>query len=374
VTSAIKSNFETASEEDLLTAISTEVAVSDSGKKPTFIFGTGLTIGLSNNHRASSWSGLLQEVLKRWEPFVKDKPPEVSAPGWVLTKSTDGDCLVAAAYVLRRQMMVQSASSDGSLSTNDFAVAIRDVVEDLCSTAIKNVTLNPASSPGLVGKTLKKLGICVKKGKARVLTTNYDDLVARIAELNILLPDGRYFKPKPTESQQPFDPPYDVPENLRRMSAWMNIEDCAANPDDIACVLHLHGWHGKEDAIVIDPVTYHEICKLPEGSFEEKARILFQCNSKVAEAIRKGPVIYYGMGAGMLDQHFEALRRLAIKGDSTDLDKSNFWLLTKKDYDEMGERWFKLMGTTASAKVVSVESHLKMEELLGKVVDVVESS
>ena len=331
----------------------------------TFVFGTGLTIGLSNNHRASSWSGLLQEVLKEWEKHVHGRSPEVSAPGWVLTRSTDGDCLVAAAYVLRRQMMAQVGSP---ISLQSFGDAVKAAVQALCDRAIEYVAANPTEDPGIVGDALRVLGRKVLEGKARLLTTNYDDIVARLANLKVLLPDGRYFEPlSPTMGHSAIEhiPDFGAPERLRRMSTWRHIDHSAASPRQSGSVLHLHGWHGQAEAIVIDPVDYHVICDRAKGARDERTAMIHTCNDTVIHCMREGPVVYYGVGAGMLDPHFELLRTHARDSSGTpkDLTSSNFWILTQKDIEDHAHAWFKQMGSN-STTIIEVADHHEAALLL----------
>jgi hypothetical protein len=267
-------------------------------------------------------------------------------------------------------------ASPASLKT--FGTTVQEAVQQLCTAALDYLASGIAAPEAqVVANALSNLGRSTRASKARLVTTNYDDLIAHLADLNVLLLDGRYFRPVTRLTGAPvaeFTPDYTVPEIKRRFHAWDQIDFCSAAPAQSASVLHLHGWHGQADSIVIDPVDYHEITTTDQGRRDEFAAMVRQCNDTIVACMLRGPCIYVGTAWGMVDTHLEMLRQQArdemlrkrasgVSTSASSLTETNFWIVNEKFDGPYLDAWFRRMGHN-SVSVVLVKDPQEAAQLL----------
>ena len=113
---------------------------------PSFFFGAGVTAGLARGQNAACWPGLLKEVLKQgWSKHGVERALEAQAPAWVLAQSNDGDCLIAAAHVMKQQMP-RIETGGATFRAESFEAEVSRIIEAMNDEAMKAHTAPAAGS------------------------------------------------------------------------------------------------------------------------------------------------------------------------------------------------------------------------------------
>jgi hypothetical protein len=174
-----------------------------------------------------------------------------------------------------------------------------------------------------------------------MVTTNYDDLVARACGLKVLSVDA---EPGPRRRLTLDDPEdhettekdparvrqYEAPAHLAEFheakAYWSLYEQGLLEPEEYF-VHHLHGWWRRPDSIILDAADYAS--RLDESP-DEGLSLWLRTESKV--------VVIAGMGAGLFDDHLgrvllEAALTLA-HDPAAGPPLHNYWIELAREWEE----------------------------------------
>jgi hypothetical protein len=333
------------------------------------VFGAGINYALVDFRekaiaRLLTWSGLLRYLA--WHPEgmpasymppdeataaaadAGNPPPPLQLPQddrlkrrvrlleSMLSDEPDPDRFAAIAHLLRKDMTEQ-----------EWKAALDSVMELLCG----------KQRPHLVWRrVLERAGNLARRGLIKIITTNFDPLLALWCGLNVLAARDPYSAGDQKERvrKQPLDlwtpdptgrdnspvagtdlHKYDLLHWLP--SAWESwragdgpLKETVCR--EIASVLHLHGWAGAPGDIVFNTVEYHDT---------GKKTVARECPNDLMGRLleEKHATLFLGTKDGILDPHFDQIWRNACSDVPSPEGMGNWWLLSRNRDKTAWEKW-----------------------------------
>ena len=300
----------------------------------TLVFGTGFSKAFSGGATAADWPGLIRTLAgllptpkqKKYITGIVEKAlgPVPGSGAGAADVSPDTHHYTALLHILRKEL------------GGKWNAVIESTVQQVVDGRKKAVVSAEWK------KVLKVISQRAQAGHVRVLSTNFDDLLARELGLKVLLRSGEVFDPV-TGSPVPLI----AAARPIALRAWGQTDHQSGRLHrkilkDTCGVLHLHGWYRQPKDLVVDPVDYH--------AAEERVDRLDLAVGLFRSILDSGTAasVFVGVGDGMIDDHFckiwetvhlirKARQRILRRGSlyQKPVTCPNLWLLHESEKDKV---------------------------------------
>lgn len=291
----------------------------------TLVFGTGISKAFTTSsvrpqgHPAADWPGLMEALA---EQMPADRQAQMKEMIQTARGGVSGTHhYTALLHILRREL---DSAWDATIEATVQGVVDAEVPRDGWRAVLDEIRRRAMD------------------GSVRVMSTNFDDLLARALKLKVLLRTGEAFDPRTGKAVPLIEAAKPV-----ALRAWGQTD---SQPNRLrqeilsqTCgVLHLHGWYRRPGLgdLVVDPVDYHIATE--RLHHKDLAVSLFRRILDSSRAVS----VFVGVGDGMIDDHFCLLwrqvhemrqrreREIAEGSLESTPPRRNLWLLRE---DEVGK-------------------------------------